>query len=167
MIFLLWDASALAKRYAPEIGSDTVDSLFVAVPSSQMATSSISYVEIISILLRKFNRGLIDRETFDTAKSALRIELINDPDFALLSVDDTAFYSGIALMEEHNLNATDSALLSLFQSFIKTFTHADEVVFLLVAADERLVRTARAIGIKAINPEALTPEKVAAFLADL
>ena len=32
MIFLLWDASALAKRYAPETGSDTVDALFAAVP---------------------------------------------------------------------------------------------------------------------------------------
>lgn len=30
MVFLLWDASALAKRYAPEVGSDTVDALFAA-----------------------------------------------------------------------------------------------------------------------------------------
>jgi hypothetical protein len=46
----------------------------------------------------------------------LRAEPINDPDFVLLSIDDTAFYNGIALMEAHHLNATDAALLILFQS---------------------------------------------------
>src|SRR5215470_6491949 len=104
MIVLLWGASALAKRYAPEIGSDTVDALFTAVPTAQMVSSAISYAEIYSILLRKFNRAAIDRLAFETAKSSLRTELINDPDFVLLSINDTAFYNGIALMEAHNLN---------------------------------------------------------------
>ncbi len=120
MAVLLWDASALAKRYAPEVGSDTVDALFAAVPTARMVSSIITYAEIYSILLRKFNRAAIDLTAFDTAKSALRAELINDPDFVLLSIDDTAFYSGIALMEAHNLNATDAALLILFQNYVKT-----------------------------------------------
>lgn len=117
MVFLLWDASALSKRYAPEIGSDTVDALYAAVPPSRMASSSVSYAEIYSILLRKFNRAAIDHAAFHAAKSSLRADLINDPDFVLLSIDDTAFYSGIALMETHNLNATDAALMTLFQSY--------------------------------------------------
>lgn len=151
MVVLLWDASALAKRYAPEVGSDTVDALFAEVPTAQMVSSSISYAEIYSILLRKFNRAAIDRTAFETAKSSLRAELINDPDFVLLSIDDTAFYSGIALMEAHNLNATDAALLTIFQFYIQTFAPDSGLTFLLVAADERMVRTAQLEGLQAVT----------------
>ncbi len=167
MLVLLWDASALAKRYAPEIGSDTVEAFFTAVPKAKMVSSSVSYVEIVSILLRKFNRGAIASVAFHAAKSALRIELINDPEFVLLSIDDIAFYLGIALMEAHNLNATDAALLILFQSYIQTFAPDSRTNFLLVAADERLVRAARLEGMPAINPEIMLAADVPAFLAAL
>jgi len=167
MVVLLWDASALAKRYAPEVGSDTVEALFRLVPKLQMVSSSVSYVEIVSILLRKFNRAAIDSVAFHAAKSALRLELINDPAFVLLSINDTAFYGGIALMEAHNLNATDAALLTLFQSYIQTFPPDSGATFLLVAADERLVRTAKFEGLRAINPETLLVADVPAFLAGL
>jgi hypothetical protein len=165
MVVLLWDASALAKRYAPEVGSDTVDALFAAVPTAHMVSSSVSYAEIYSILLRKFNRAAIDRTAFAVAKSSLRAELINDPDFVLLSIDDTAFYRGIALMETHNLNATDAALLVLFRSYIHSFASDSGMTFLLVAADERLVRTAHAEGMRAVNPETLPAANVSAYLA--
>ncbi len=167
MIFLQWDASALAKRYAPELGSETVDVLFEAVPPSQMVSSSVSYTEIYSIILRKYNRGLIDRVAFETAKSSLRVELINDPNFVLLSIDDTAFYNGISLMETQNLNSTDAALLILFQSHIQTFAQNSDHIFLLVAADERIIRTARAEGFQAINPEGLSASNVPAMLDSL
>jgi hypothetical protein len=39
----LWDASAFAKRFVAEIGSQTVNTLFVAVPRGQMATTIIGY----------------------------------------------------------------------------------------------------------------------------
>jgi uncharacterized protein len=164
VVILFWDASALAKRYAPEVGSATVDAFFAAIPSTQMVSTVISYVEIYSILLRKFNRQSIDQVAFNTAKTSLRNELINDPDFTLLSVDDLAFYAGISLIEAHNLNSTDAALLILFQSYKATFASEDKVTFVLLAADERLVRTAIAEGITAINPESLPIEEVNNFI---
>ena len=167
MVVLLWDASALAKRYAPEVGSDTVDALFAAASTTQMVSSAISYAEIYSILLRKFNRAAIDRAAFTAAKSSLRAELINDPDFVLLAIDDTAFYRGIVLMETHNLNATDAALLVLFYSYSQSFAPGSGTTFLLVAADERLVRTAHAEGFRAVNPELLPAADVTDYLASL
>ena len=167
MAILLWDASALAKRYAPEVGSDTVDALFEAVPSSQKVSTAVSYAEIYSILLRKRNQNAIDQAAFAKAKSSLRSELINDPDFVLLSIDDDAFYSGIAPMEKHNLNSTDAALLIVFQSYIQSFALNSAAKFLLVAADDRLVRTAKAEGILAVNPESLPVADVPSYLAAL
>ena len=167
MIILCWDASALAKRYAPEVGSDAVDALFTAVPASQQLSASISYAEIYSILLRKFNRSLINRAALDASKSSLRTELIYDPDFVLLSIDDAALYSGIALMEAHNINATDAALLTLFLRYISTYPTGSPMTFVLIAADQRLVRAAQAEGILAIDPETLSIADVTAFLASL
>ena len=39
MILVLWDASALAKRFVAETGSQTVNALFLAVPPAQMVTT--------------------------------------------------------------------------------------------------------------------------------
>jgi uncharacterized protein len=167
VVVLLWDASALAKRYAPEVGSDVVDSLFAVLPTSQMVSSAISYAEIYSILLRLRNRGAIDRVAFDTAKTSLRAELINDPDFVLLAVNDVAFYNGIALMEAHNVNATDAALLVLFRAYLQTFPVNSGITFLLVASDERLVRTAHAEGLRSLNPETVSVADAASLLASL
>lgn len=41
----LWDASALVKRYDPEQGSDTVDTVFGANPAVPMATTYLVYAE--------------------------------------------------------------------------------------------------------------------------
>lgn len=39
MTYLLWDASALAKRYTPEVGSDVVEAFFNGVPASRIVTT--------------------------------------------------------------------------------------------------------------------------------
>jgi len=81
---LLWDASALAQRYAPEIGQPTINALFGAVPRAQMITTVISYSEACAALVRKRNQGALDAATFTVARSALRAEVIDDPDFGVL-----------------------------------------------------------------------------------
>ena len=41
MFFLLWDASALAQRYAPETGQPTVNALFFPRPNLSMFLSAL------------------------------------------------------------------------------------------------------------------------------
>ena len=167
MSVMLWDASGLAKRYAPEAGSDTVDALFATSLARRMVSSAVSYAEIHSLLLRKRNRAAINQAAFDAAVSALRAELFHSPDFALLSIDDAAFYSGIALMEAHNINATDAALLALFLRYTQSYAPANRPAFLLIAADQRLVRAAHSEGLNAVDPETLSAGDVPALLASL
>ena len=50
MTHVLWDASALAKRYIAEVGSDTVNALFAAVPLAQMVTTILGYSETFAAL---------------------------------------------------------------------------------------------------------------------
>jgi hypothetical protein len=48
---LFWDASALAKRYVPEVGNDTVDALFALTPAPRMYGTILGYAETYSTLL--------------------------------------------------------------------------------------------------------------------
>src|SRR5260370_7392969 len=84
-MLLLWDASALVKRYALERGSEAVDALFVEVPLAQMVTTFMGYAETYSVLLRKRNRGDLTEPTFQSAVSLLQAEVLDSPDFRLLT----------------------------------------------------------------------------------
>jgi hypothetical protein len=48
VILVLWDASAMAKRFVAEIGSQTVNTLFLAVPPAQMVGTIMS-LRLISL----------------------------------------------------------------------------------------------------------------------
>ena len=72
MAILFWDASALAKRYAPELGSDTVNTLFDRSAAHEMATTPWGYAETYSILLRRLNGGIVDPADFVIAVTAIQ-----------------------------------------------------------------------------------------------
>jgi predicted nucleic acid-binding protein len=163
---LLWDASALVKRYAAEAGADTVDALFKHVPSLPMASTILGYAETYSVLLRKYNRGTIDARAFTTAKASLRAEVVLDPDFSLLSVADAAVFEGIALMDRYNVNASDAAILALFLRYAQALLSGSPTP-VLIAADQRLLAAARTEGMATLNPEMLAAVDVPAFLNSL
>src|SRR4051794_16598991 len=104
---VFWDASALAKRYAAEQGSETVNALFSQVPLNEMNSTPWGYAETYSILLRRFNSRLLDRPTFATAVAALQSEIVNNTEFGLITIDDETIFSSIYFLRKHNLNATD------------------------------------------------------------
>jgi predicted nucleic acid-binding protein len=165
VFFLLWDASALAQRYAPEIGHQTVNALFTAVSRAQLITTVLSYSETCGALVRKRNGGALDSATFSVARSALRAEVIDDPDFGVLAVEFADILGGIDLIDRHNLNSADASILVSFLSFAQA--HPASTVCILVAADQRLLRAAQAEGLRTLNPELIAPAAVPAFLAAL
>lgn len=166
MVILLWDASALSKRYAPEIGRETVTTLVASIPASQRVTTFLGYAEIHSVLIRKLNRGDIDRPTYRAALSALQDEVIDDVDFGVLEVESSAILAGIGLIERHNLNASDAAILITFLRYAQ-IEGASGNRCGLIAADRRLARAAEAEGLKTLNPEVVAAADVPAFLAAL
>src|SRR5688572_3025778 len=111
---LFWDASSLAKRYGPELGSDVADALFASVPRSRMVVTFLGYAETYSVLLRKRNRGVISSAALIAARAALRFEVLDDPDFNILEVDAASILDGLDLMEQYNLSASDAAVLASY-----------------------------------------------------
>lgn len=98
MHYFYWDASALAKRYAPEIGTPLVNALFLKVPRMRMLCLSVGTGEVISVLVRKKNAGLIPEAAFAQALIDFRAEVISSTDFRLVAVDDSLIFIGAAML---------------------------------------------------------------------
>ena len=164
MVVLLWDASALVKRYALERGSEAVDALFLNTPRAQMRATFVGYAETYSVLLRKRNRGDLTEPTFRSAVSLLQAEVLDSPDFGLLTVSDLAFLDGIEAMEKYNLNASDAAILTVFRGYAQAEA-ALGFRCVLVAADQRFILAAQGDGLDTLNPELHPAADIPALLA--
>jgi len=158
MAELMWDASALVKRYVQETGSDTVQALLSRAPPHGFITTVWGYAESFSILLRRHNAGVISTPAFNTATAALRNEVLAQGDVIFVAVPDTVVIGSIGLMRQHNLNATDAAILTAFLQY--GWSRPRAIRCILVAADKRLIRAARAEGLEALDPEAVPIERL-------
>lgn len=164
MPILFWDASALGKRFVPELGSATVDALFDTPLSTEMVSTTLGYAETYSILLRKRNRGEITRAVFDAARATLQRQVVEDLDFLLLQLEDVDIFAGLRFMDHHNVNATDASFLALALRYRNALPPGSPTC-VLVAADQRLVAAAQAEGLPTLNPESVAAADVPALLA--
>jgi predicted nucleic acid-binding protein len=163
MANLLWDASALVKVYVPETGSATAVALFNAVPKAQMATTFPGYAEAHAVLVRKRNQGVLTNSSYQVSVSALEIDVIDDDDFVVLDVPSSAILAGINLIQQHNLNASDAAILATYLLYARILGSP----CLLIASDQRFLRAASAEGLTTLDPETVSPNDAIALLARL
>jgi predicted nucleic acid-binding protein len=163
---LLWDASALAKRYTPEVGSDVVDACFDSAIVAAMITTCGVYAEACSVLRRKQNRGEIDAVAFTKARSVHRSEVLLGPSLQWITIEEDDILAGIALSDRHNLNSTDAALLVAYLDYTRSQSSGAPTC-LLVAADHHLLRAAASEGLDTLNPERVPAADVPALLASL
>jgi len=157
MPHLLWDASALAKRYYKEHGTDTVDAIFAHNFTSRMTIVYIGYAETAAILRRKHNQGLLVLSDFQKSRLLLEAEVLLNPNFEIMTITDQDILDGIILTDRHNINSTDAALLA-------TYLRVSNSDCILIASDKRLIRAAEAEGISSLNPETTPASDIAAHL---
>jgi hypothetical protein len=165
VLLLFWDASALAKRYLPEYGTDTADALLSDPLVPQMATSPWGFAETYSVLLRRFNDGRVDRPTFLALTASLQAEVLDSGRFHFLAIDDGTIFATPLMMQRHNLNATDAAILTMLLDVLPNLPPGETLV--LVAADTRLLRAGAGEGLATLNPETVAAADVPALLAAL
>lgn len=163
MTQLLWDASALAKRYVPEVGSQAVDALWEAAPYLSMIGTFPTYAEVHWILLRKRSRGDITTASFTAAKSSLHLEVADSLDFRLLEVETADTLAGIVLTEKYSIGPSDAMILAAYMRYARSTS--DTCV--LIASDLRLLRAADAEGLRTLNPEITPASEMFAFLSAL
>ena len=146
------DASALAKRYAPEIGSSLVDEILDKVPRDRICLLNVGAGEVVSILVRKRNAGVITDAYLAQALIDFETEIVQSADINKLPVSNRLATSSLSLIVSHSINSTDAIILkSALAVARKLRAGGDDLV--LVASDQRLVRAAQAEGLTTFNPE--------------
>lgn len=105
------DASALAKRYAPEPGAAVIHHLFSQLTPSRMVVLNVGIAEVASILTRKRNARLITPATFDQALLDFRAEIINQQQLRKVVPTTALVVTALPLITRHSINATNAILL--------------------------------------------------------
>lgn len=152
MNYFWLDASALAKRYLPETGSSLVNHLFASVPATSLVCLLEGIGEVISILVRARNRGELSAIRFRQAMSRFSLEVIHNNDFEKFSADPTQVVTSWQWIEKHSLNSTDAIILQCVLDKASEL-RADGYDLILVSADARLIRAAKAENVVTFNPE--------------
>lgn len=146
------DASALAKRYSPEIGTDVVNHLFAAHLLERICVLNIGLAEVVSVLQRKRNLGKLSDSIYYQSLATLRAEIVDQSKIRKIVADTPLVISAFPLIHNYSINATDAILLrSALDLAIDLRFNGDDLV--LVAADQRLLRAALAEGLTIFNPE--------------
>ena len=152
MYYPFRDASALAKRYVPELGSSVVDHLFLRVPLDRMIVLAVGLAEVVSILVRKHNAGVIGTPRFQNALRAFRAEMKTTSPVKIMPIDGPLAVRAYDFVEKYSVNSTDAILLRSALDLAAPLRAAGDDL-LLVASDQRLLKAARAEGLAAFDPE--------------
>ena len=137
------DASALGKRYAPEVGTPLLNHLFGTVPHHRLVMLTQGLGETLSILVRRKNAGLLLAAAYHQVSQALRAELITAGQVRLQPSDDALVFTSLPLIEQHSINATDALVLRSALELADTLRPTGNDL-VLVASDVRLLRAAAA-----------------------
>ena len=136
-----FDASALAKRYVREIGSQTVRRLLGA---GVAATSRLSEVEVASAIARRAREGVLSPEQRDRLLATLSDDV---PALAVVELTPEIAAEGRSLLLKHALRAGDS--IQLASGLYLQRQLARPLQF--VVYDERLAKAARAEGLRVVG----------------
>ncbi len=149
------DASALAKRYAPELGTPVVNYLFSRLPPRKIYVLHLGVAEVVSILVRKRNAKILSPLIVSQAFKNLEAEIINQPLIRKLDADADLINAALPLIIRRSINSTDAILLrSALDLAASLRVGKDDLV--LVASDHRLLRAAQAEGLFVFDPETQT-----------
>ena len=149
------DASALAKRYAPELGSSIVDHLFMQVTADRLIVLNVGMAEVISILWRKRNSGRLTLRNYAQAVLDFDAEVTNATAINKVITSTSDVISAFPLIVRHSINATDAILLRSALNLSADFRMRGNDLA-LVASDQRLLRDAQMENLLTFNPETQT-----------
>jgi predicted nucleic acid-binding protein len=152
MNHFLLDASGLAKRYSHETGADRIDHLFQQVPLTRLACLMLGAAEVVSVLVRRKNAGILPVIAFRQSMLNLRDEVIRGNAVMALATDNYLIETALPLIDRHAVNSTDAIVLQAALAFAHDLrAQGDDLV--LVASDQRMLRAAGQEGLITFDPE--------------
>ncbi|MDE0009752.1 MAG: type II toxin-antitoxin system VapC family toxin [Candidatus Poribacteria bacterium] len=152
MNFFWLDASAYAKRYVAEKGTQLINYLFTRVPLERMVCLSEGGGEIIFVFVRRRNEGRITTARFSRLREHFETEFIDRDEVGRVLPTEDQITDSWNLIEKYSLNSTDAILLQCaFDRANELRMNGDNLV--LVSSDKRLLRAAQSEGLLTFDPE--------------
>ena len=139
-----FDTSALIKRFVAEKGSAVVEHLIAR--EERIATAKLAYIEVHAGLSRKRREGHLSARRYDVVSRRFDADWI---DYLRVDLRDDVLALSRELVGRHPLRALDA--IHLASALTIGASLGEEIVF--AAADERLLRSASAEGLRALNVE--------------
>lgn len=130
---MMFDASALTKRYATEPGRERILALFGA--AGELVVAAHCQTEVASALLRRRREGVLPQDEFDRVWGAARRDVA---DMTRVPLDEHVERFAFAAMEHGPLRAMDA--LHIGSALVAR-------VDLFVTADRRQAQVARGLGL--------------------
>jgi len=130
---MMFDASALTKRYAAEPGRERILALFGA--AGELVVAAHCQTEVASALLRRRREGVLPQDEFDRVWGAAQRDVA---DMTRVPLDEHVERFAFAAMEHGPLRAMDA--LHIGSALVAR-------VDLFVTADRRQAQVARGLGL--------------------
>lgn len=163
MMQFFLDASALAKRYVLEPGTPLIDHLLDHVAADRLIVLNVGCAEVVSILVRKKNAGLLAASTFAQALLQIGREIIHAANLHKIEPTNSLVIGALLHIHTHSINATDALVLHAALGVSRHLRQrGDDLI--LVASDQRLFRAAQAEGLIPFNPETQDQAALAALI---
>lgn len=149
MSILFFDTSALAKRYVPEQGTRWVRTQTASSSGNDIVIAKVTPVEFYSAISRQYHDGVIDLTRLQAFRRLFLYHLQNQ--YLVMEVSTNVITHALNLQESHRLRAYDAIQLASALE-VNTRLTATGNPFTFVAADNRLLLAANAVGLKTDNP---------------
>ncbi len=124
---------------------------------------SVGLTEVVSVLVRKRNAGLLSPGSFRQGYLAFEAEICPPQLARKIPIDDGLAIRAFSLVDRHSINSTDAVILLSALEIAATLRAGGDDL-LLVACDQRLLRAARAEGLATFDPETQSPADLDALL---
>jgi predicted nucleic acid-binding protein len=141
---IFFDASAVAKRYFQEIGSDRVNKLWGG--GEILFSLAILPCELISALNRKRRERTLPRGAYQTLKRQIAEDLGKLP---VILINAELIELSLRMLDAYPLKTLDA--LCLAGALSLQLALKEQVLF--IAADQQLLHAAQAEGLPTLNPE--------------
>jgi uncharacterized protein len=138
------------KRYAPEIGTAWVRSIFDPTKRNTFSIGEITLAEVAAALALKQKTGAI---TSSAQTNALKLFLIHcKTELSLIPLTRIIIDKAVILTQQHKLRGYDAVQLSTAISSRNVLASAGLTDFIFVSADKNLLQAAQAEGLVTENP---------------
>jgi len=149
MAAYFFDSSALVKCYIVETGTDWTRGI-AEEEENVVHVSSLTRVEIISALTRRFRRGDITLSEFDLAHQESQLDIANQ--YEVVGLSDRLIDEAVSLAKDHGLRAYDAVQLSAALEIGRIISPVESTQLILVSADNELNTAALAEGLQIEDP---------------